>query len=156
LVAGVAWADNVGANGEIVDPYKRTLSSVGSGLCLHTAVPVSEVLTRCGDDDGCTLRLVSDNSNDNRAGTPPLTFATDSDAWNWTLAVFSAFPNLKGANGDAEAVEILEARSAADNSHCEFWDDFGSLSPESFALVACNLDAADQGFEASCTLRIDD
>ena len=34
LVAGAAWADNVGANGEILDPYKRTLSSVGSGLCL--------------------------------------------------------------------------------------------------------------------------
>jgi hypothetical protein len=156
LVAGAVVADNVGANGQILDAYKQTLSSVSSGQCFHTGVPVTEVINRCGDDDGCTLRLVSDNSNGNRAGTPPMTFATDSIGWDWTLSVLSGWSNVKGLNGDAVQVEIIEARSAANASHCELWDDYGSLPPESFALVVCNMDAADQGLEASCTLRIDD
>ena len=140
-----------GSNGQRVDPYRQDLASTSAltiGMCYHVKVPVGEIASRCGDDDGCTIRLSSDANLRSILPAQPLI----TDAAGLVFAIPSAPFSARGTSGDGMVDHTLTlATSMAID--CQLQDDGATAFWE---LSNCHNDVGSQGSSLTCTLRIDD
>jgi hypothetical protein len=153
LVAGarVSYAATVGLNEDRLDPVVIW----SSGDCSPSAGwnPLASYVDECGDFDGCTIRLVSDTSDDGRASTRPVTLALNATGTEWSLSVFSGLASLQGRLDGNETL-LLQARGASNEVHCEVWE--REISGQLSLSLETPCQPAVLGAKITCMVRIDD
>lgn len=141
-------------NGYIVEPYIQECDT-GAG-CSEASVPWSVLVDRCGDSDGCTMRITLTTSSPGfRAPGVSLAFAVDDtgNGWNANPDGETAYGFLtSGTNGDGADEQLLLMEFGLTAS-CTFSDDTATRPTQlSFELVATPEIAG----SVVCAVRIDD
>jgi hypothetical protein len=146
---------------EVVDPFILRIAAWGG--CETEQIATSTFNARCGDDDGCTLRLVRRLEVLYVAFHFPASLAIYPDNGRWSLQTLdsSGAPiRRSGSMGDFAAEPMLTVAASSGGvtwDACELFDDYlvvlGSYVQRTYGLRACS---DDQGHYISCTLRIED
>lgn len=131
--------------GYIVEPYTVTCQQPS---CTLMHVPIARVLERCGDDDGCTMRMIRTLDGTTYSGTAVHEFTINADGVLWTVTGETIESH---SNGDGIA-DLVFAIDGGSSGGCLFLDDELDNTELDFEL---RIIAAIFG-QTSCTLRIDD
>jgi len=138
-----------GDNGRNLDPWVISITSTAT-TCKTGFVFRLNVANLCGDDDGCTLRLVADSIGGNLP-IPVQSIATNANAtWWWIAVTLTEYQGRE--NGDGIEQEIVARILPGGGDVCTFFDDAFELLGTHFGLEACPY----HGEAVTCTLRIDD
>lgn len=130
-----------------INPYLQTCDTTTQ--CSEASIPAPIINTRCGDVDGCTLRI-SFETLGNRGAGPVHSFSIDDAGQSWNVnSDFSSF--RFGTNGDA-VFESVVSITFGFVGGCHLRDDTSASSATSFELVA-NQDIFGT---VKCHIRIDD
>jgi hypothetical protein len=152
---------SLGDNGKTIDDCIVTVTST-AGACLTSAIGTSVVNHYCGDDNGCTARLLTRYSQ--FVPQPPAGFALDPGSCVWRVSRLDVVDGLSYFSGihtnDVQA-NVLETSiltpSGGTLDICAFFDDYvpcgGPFTGYFFRQRACW--AGDCG-NTSCTLIIED
>jgi hypothetical protein len=137
-----------GDNGHLLGAYVVTAED-GS-----YTVAREEIIARCADDDGCTLRLSGididyEPNPGERSSRPPAGFAVTSLGQGWTVIVGDSSAK-SGVNGNAVSEEIIAV--ASPDFICAFLDDHPGVFLE-FELQAYDPTASSGPI---CSLRVED
>ena len=129
-------------------PYTLTVETVG-GLESAT-IPIEEISTRCGDRDGCTVRLVGYAGRRQPAKSILVgPFTTSEDGIQWRIFRLLALRNQGTLTLEPDEIIIEAGRGEEDT--CRFEE--VSLPPEP---AGYQLTAVDPFGTFYCLLRIDD
>ena len=156
LVVGVMLTTHLGsvavaADGYRGDPYHLMSLSQGGSSATKT-VPRARLRERCGDGDGCTVRLLQESENES-AGTDATRyrgwfFATDSTGRDWS------FDNTDGTYTEGsidDGATGIMVQVSSGLGFCYFSE--SGPAPSTYVLTA----TVQTGPETTqCTLRIDD
>jgi Collagen triple helix repeat (20 copies) len=130
----------------ISPPYVLSGSSGGSFCQFAGTIPESEVSSRCSDEDGCTIRLVTERGAA-RYMQGPAIFNYDTVSRQYWLG---GSGTALGTNMDSNYTINILIDGAA---YCRFsdWDGSNSDPTTAFGVVICPSSVATR-----CTFRIDD
>ncbi|MFQ5526718.1 MAG: hypothetical protein ACE5GX_10705 [Thermoanaerobaculia bacterium] len=135
------------ANEHILDAFEQQ-AGVQAGFSFNLPLPLSQITARCGDDDGCTVRLVvfeGTVSPSEAAALGARLFSTDPTGTNWVVSTFDGVGS-GGTTGDSPA-EMIFGLTASGVS-CSLFDAVAG----GYSLLA----VASPSARVDCVLRIDD
>jgi hypothetical protein len=145
-VDGPVRSTTAGQKTTQLEPYVMTGNAGGSFCAFGGIVPEAEVVSRCSDEDGCTLRLISER-NGARYVLGPIAFSYDAVSHQYFVG---GGGTALGTNMDATfSTPIIGDAS----NFCRFadWDSSNADANLNFALVVCPNSVA-----TTCKFRIDD
>jgi hypothetical protein len=144
-----------GATEELLDPYVRTVTKWVAPTahdvteCLSVAIPVTQFATRCGDPDGCTLRLSSDGSTISMRSSTIKLMLTNAAGRKWSVVRMEEAEKLVGDLDDTSPATLVAIDSFGLQDWCELADDSGQ-----YKLKSCLYTYTDPPLR--CTLKIMD
>lgn len=149
--------DSLGDNGLVVDPYTfRAVMAVAlpPGICGIFVPSHTQIATRCGDDDGCAVRIASVGAN--RSISPTTMFTVDSTGNSWTRAKWQVGGSVDSGDIDDVAALLRSDRSDGETA-CSF-ETFPLFPGGRYELLNCfdNAAEADTSGNHTCVLRVDD
>ena len=145
LAAGSRGEDN----GQIVDPYLVGCDSTVRSL---RSIPISEILVRCADADGCTMRLSYETSTGARMVSHVRSFSIDDAGVAWSVSA-DYLEYVVGDNGGSGSIIFLSL-PVVPSGACQFSDDTQTRPfNASFELQTFS---GSEGTLVTCYLRIDD
>lgn len=145
LFVPTAMLRAMGQEGYIVEPYTVTCQEPS---CSFMKVPIARILERCGDKDGCTIRMIRTRNGITYSGTAVHVFTINADGVLWTVTGATI---ESGNNGDG-TVDIVFGIDLSSLGGCLFIDDDLDSTELDFELRVFAGPFSTNG----CTLRIDD
>ena len=150
-----ATADTTGDIAEALVPHVESFV-LGAPVvtCAAISLDMNLVIERCGDDDGCEVRLVGSGA---KRASARFTFTIDSSGEAWT-ANLEGVPIFEGSTVSGAVAGIIQARRSDGQVACELVSDISSTSSGTVDLLNCYDDAGegDSGGQHTCVARFDD
>lgn len=145
----------LGDDGHLLDSYVVSATAPDNFGYAEALVLRSQILARCADDDGCTVRLalvglrLDPAAVNGRKTYPPAGFSIAADGTVWTYTN-PALDVVRGTNGDGIRDSILDGSLFAGS--CNLYDNSPAPLGDHFQLVVIG----GSGEDIRCTLRVDD